>query len=352
MLRSVDVLSLGSRAVRRRPRGSRAVLPGVTHVDITPSCESRVAAMVLHSTVRVWGPAALMSPALPLARIALDTAADVTTPRRFKRGRISTRFDRGWVRGEWDCGLPEPGEPIIYYLHGSGYLLCSPATHRGIVSQLHRTTGRPSFSLDYRMAPRFQFPAANEDTLRGYRWLLDQGFAGSDIIVAGDSAGGHLALALLGDLQRAGLEMPAGVVAFSPLVDGSLATAGGHQVRDPWFFKHTMRRVLRLYFGGADITDPRFDVRAGAIAGLPPILIQAGSRELLAADAAAFGTAMADAGGACEVQIWPGQVHVFQALYRFLPEARAAFAEVGRFVAELDGIAYTSPVVLRVESTG
>ena len=93
-------------------------------------------------------------------------------------------------------------QPIIYYLHGSGYVICSTRTHRGLTARSSNRTGRAVFSLDYRLGPRYRWPAAGDDTIRGYLWLLEQGFAPEQIVVAGDSAGGHLALDLLGHNQR------------------------------------------------------------------------------------------------------------------------------------------------------
>lgn len=238
------------------------------------------------------------------------------------------------VRGEWVHEPPAPGTPIVYYLHGSGYVACSPATHRRLVARLGRRTGRPAFSLDYPLAPRHRFPAAHDVTVNGYLWLLDQGFRPEDIVVAGDSAGGHLAVALCGELRRLGLPMPSGLALMSPLVDPSFETAAraARKVRDPTAVPRTGKVLIGHYTRKADLSDPRLDVVQEAGADLPPILIQAGGREMMSADAEVFAAAMEACGGDCELQVWPGQIHVFQAL-GFLPESGAALDAIAEFVA-------------------
>jgi monoterpene epsilon-lactone hydrolase len=241
------------------------------------------------------------------------------------------------VVGEWVAGRPTPGTPILYYVHGSAYVACSTATHRLLVSRLVRRTGRPAFSLEYPLAPRHRFPKAHNAVVSGYRWLLDQGFRSEDIVVAGDSAGGHMALALCGELRRLGLPMPAGLVLLSPLVDASFDTAAGaaRRVQDPTCVPRGAKRLIGHYTRGADLHDPRLDVVQAAGADLPPMLIQAGGAEMMSADAELFAATQVALGGACELQVWPGQVHVFQ-LLGFLPESGAALDEIARFVASLD----------------
>ena len=241
------------------------------------------------------------------------------------------------VIGEWVSARPEPGTPIMFYLHGSAYVGCSTATHRRLVSRLVRRTGRPAFSLEYPLAPRYRFPAAHDAVVAGYRWLLDQGFRAEDIVVVGDSAGGHLALALCGELRRLGLPMPAGLALMSPLVDASFdtAAAAARRVQDPVCVPRGAKRLLRHYTRGGDLRDPRLDVVQEAGADLPPMLIQAGGSEMMSADAELFAAAQSELGGRCELQVWPGQIHVFQA-FGFLPESRAALDEIATFVASLE----------------
>lgn len=257
---------------------------------------------------------------------------------------------RGRVRGEWVGGRAEPGTPMLYYIHGSGYIGCSPRSHRGLVSELSRRLGFSAFSVAYRRAPEHRFPAAQDDILNGFLWLLEQGHSPGDIVIAGDSAGGHLALGLCGRLREMRIAQPRAVIGFSALVDPTWTTAieCERTVHDSLASARDARRLVGLYTAGADLADPRLDVISTVGPDLPPMLLQAGAREMLSADSEYYGRALNAAGGRCEVQIWPGMFHVFQIAYPYLPEARAALDSVQRFVASLD----TATTPARVNETG
>jgi epsilon-lactone hydrolase len=233
-----------------------------------------------------------------------------------------------WVRGP---GVLPNTESAILYLHGSGYVVCSPRTHRELVARLSRAARVPAYVVDYRLAPEHPFPSAFDDTLEAYRYLLDAGY--SRIVVAGDSAGGHLAISLVAALTEASLPVPAGLVLFSPLVDPSFDTAAAtsREARDPMFTAGAARRMLSLYTDAGDPEDARLAVMSAEPQEMPPVLLHAGSREMLAADARALDAWLRAADVDVRTTIWPGQVHVFQ-LFGFLPEARQAVSEAGAFV--------------------
>jgi acetyl esterase/lipase len=245
------------------------------------------------------------------------------------------------VRGEW---LRSPGsttrQGAILYLHGGGYAICSPRTHRVITARLAMETGLPVLVPDYRLAPEHPFPAAFEDTLDAYRLLLARGAPADRIVIAGDSSGGHLATALTAEACRTGLPAPAGVVLFSPWVDltGELAMASAMRRHDPYIDPAVATRFGRLYVGAGDWTDPRLSLLTCPSGELPPFLIQVGGIEVLRAEAEALAEALAEAGSPSELQIWPGQMHVFQIFNRLLPEADAAMREAGRFIRKVIGI--------------
>ena len=244
---------------------------------------------------------------------------------------------RGRTVGEWVGGEAEPGSRLIYYIHGSGYISCSPATHRGLVSELSRRLHRPVFSVRYRRAPKYRFPAAHDDVLNGYLWLLEQGHRASDIIVMGDSAGGHLALGLCVQLRELGVEQPAAVVGFSSVVDPTWQLAAANKgVRDQFISARTGPRIMQTYLVGVDYTDPRLDVLAGAGPELPPMLLQAGGSEALGSDSEHYAAALNSAGGRCEVEIYSGMFHVFQMGYPRMSEARSALDSVERFIDTID----------------
>lgn len=247
---------------------------------------------------------------------------------------VDTRLPDGRrVVGEWVRGRGvRRSDAGIYFIHGSGYALCSPRTHRRLTAWLSRLTGLPVFSIDYRLAPRHRFPTAADDVRAGWDWLTRQ-LPPERIVVAGDSAGGHLAVDLL--LQVVA-PRPAALVLFSPLIDLTfgLAAERERRRRDPAIRAVDAVRLVELYCRGIDPAHCRLtlDVAAGPV--LPPTLIQAGGAEMLAADAERLAADITAAGGNCELQVWPDQVHVFQALPRLSPEAGRAMAYVAKFVAD------------------
>ncbi|WP_433661710.1 alpha/beta hydrolase [Nocardia sp. CA-128927] len=300
---------------------------------------SRGVIFALHSTLRPLG-ARLPANRLGVAgaRLGLAVACRIWFDHTLPTTPVDVAGPRGRAMGEWVGAVPRPGQSLIYYLHGSGYVGCSPATHRGLVSELARRLDRSAFTLRYRRAPEHRFPAAHDDVLNGYLWLLEQGHAAQDIVLMGDSAGGHMALGLCVQLRELGLPQPKALVGFSALVDStwSLADARRAEVDEAFMSFGLATRMTGLYTGTTHFDDPRLNVAAHVGSDLPPMLLQAGGSEMLSADAEHYGAAQRAAGGRCEVQLWPGMFHVFQVGHRFLPEARAALDGVERFVAEVE----------------
>ncbi|MEC3977438.1 alpha/beta hydrolase [Amycolatopsis sp. H20-H5] len=305
------------------------------------SLRSQVAAAVTFATVR------------PLAGVLPANRAGVVVSRRVVaislaifgpplRGSRVERVDQLVspdlrVRGEWVRGPSgtTDDDAVILYLHGSGYAICSSRTHRGLTTRLSALTGLPVFSCDYRLAPSHRFPCAADDVRAAYEWLLSEGRDPARIVVAGDSAGGHLAVDLISRLLQEGWVAPAALVLFSPLLDLSLAGAAlRERVRpDPMISAARAARLVGLYVGDHDPSTPRLRLHIDGRSGFPPTLIQAGGREMLAADAVELSRRLGALPGAvCALEIWPGQMHVFQALPRIVPEAKRALARAGDFV--------------------
>jgi epsilon-lactone hydrolase len=240
------------------------------------------------------------------------------------------------VRGEWVLGPEvEFGEQAGYYVHGSAYVICSARTHRKLVARLSEATGLPFFVVDYRLAPQHRFPTAADDVEAGYRWLLAQGYRGSNIVIGADSAGGHLTCDMLLAHADDAAFQPAGVVLFSPLIDLTLDLAE-HQERkrrDPATSVAAARRLVGLYTRGQDHTHARLRLAFGQARNLPPMLIQVGSFEMLLADARHLDAELRKAGGISTLEVWPGMVHVFQALPRVAPEAKVALRRAADFIA-------------------
>ena len=255
----------------------------------------------------------------------------------------------GRVRGEWVRPTPTPvsgrqpddvggggrgGGGVVLYLHGSAFAVASARTHRGITSRLARRTGLAVFACDYRLAPRHRFPSAADDVDAAFTWLLSQGYPPERIVVAGDSAGGHLAVDLAAQRRGRGDPGPAALTLFSPLIDLTLATARSRdsQRRDPMVSAAGALRLVSHYTRGADPDSPRLRFTAATVAGLPPMLVQAGGAEMLSADAEHLAALVRAANGSCELEVWAGQVHVFQALAAWVPEAERALDRAATFL--------------------
>jgi acetyl esterase/lipase len=188
-------------------------------------------------------------------------------------------------------------------------------------------SGLPVFLPHYRLAPEHPFPAAANDVLDAYIALLHQGFPADRIRLGGQSAGGVLVCGLLGDLGRGGLPMPAGVLLVSAVLDLSAESARRCDAAnpDPCCSPAAIKRTNQAYTANTPLSDPRLDVLGADMRAWPPILVQVGGTECLVGEAEQLGAAMRAAGGRCEVQIWPGQIHGFIAIgAKTVPEARAA----------------------------
>ena len=239
------------------------------------------------------------------------------------------------VRGEWVRG-PETARDaeVILYLHGSAFAVCSSRTHRGLTSHISAAAELPVFSVDYRLAPTHRYPAAQEDVREAWDWLVAQGYEPARIVVAGDSAGGQLAITLALELARAGESLPAAVVALSPVIDLSLRAAEIRDriERDPFAAPRVARLMLSQYADAVAQQHQGLCIEFDDLGEFPPTLIQVGSREMLAADSTELARRIRGAGFEVEHRVWPGQMHVFQAFTALMPESEAALEEIGAFV--------------------
>lgn len=247
------------------------------------------------------------------------------------------RVPAEWVRGPraLSTAAHDPAQPIVLYLHGGGYVFGSPRTHRNLISRISHVSGLPTLALDYRLPPVATLPAPIEDALAAYRALLDEGRAPERIVIAGDSAGGNLALALALHAVESGLPRPAALVLLSPWTDLSLSGASfaTNALHDPFLPPIALRRAARVALDGANPTDWRSSpvfAPDELLRQLPPTLIQVGSTELLLDDATRTAQRIADAGVAVELQTFERQPHVVP-LWNGTPEARTALREIGRF---------------------
>jgi epsilon-lactone hydrolase len=250
---------------------------------------------------------------------------------------VGTR--RTTLGGRPALDLEPPGElrrGRLLYLHGGGYVVGSPDTHAGLAGELARRAAVRATSLDYRLAPEHPFPAAVEDALAAYRDLLATGASPHDLALAGDSAGGGLAIATLLAARDAGLPLPAAVVLFSPWVDLTLAGDSMHtkEEADPIFTAADVRAYADLYLGDQDRAHPLASPLLADLTGLPPLLVQVGSREVLLDDAVRLAGRAAAADVAVTLEVRPEVPHVFQHHYGRLDDADAALDRAARFLTD------------------
>jgi acetyl esterase/lipase len=239
------------------------------------------------------------------------------------------------VKGEW---IIPPGasekNSVVYYLHGGGYISGSAKTNRPITVPLARRLQRRVFSLDYRLAPDHRFPAAVEDALAGYRWLISTGIEPHHLSVAGDSAGGGLALALVMALRDQAESLPGCVVCLSPWTDmtGSGESIVANSERDAMFYGEDIRAYADVYLGSQSPDTTLASPVLGDLAGLPPLYIEVGESEVLLDDARRVHEKTLAAGGSSQLRIMEGVPHGWQFGAPFVPEARESLKEIARFI--------------------
>jgi acetyl esterase/lipase len=223
---------------------------------------------------------------------------------------------------------------VILYFHGGVYVIGSAATSVPLVSDLARRTGAKAVTLDYRLAPEHPYPAAVEDAQAAYGGLLEQGIDPGQIALAGDSAGGGLAVATLLALRDAGTPLPSCAFLMSPYVDLTLSgeTILGKQAVDPILTPVGLRLRVPDYVAGADASDPRISPAFGDLTGLPPLLIQVGSHEVLLSDALRLAARAATADVPITLEVTPGVPHVFQGYAAMLDEGDAALDRASAFL--------------------
>jgi acetyl esterase/lipase len=244
-------------------------------------------------------------------------------------GRVTVQHDVvGGVKGEWLRSMPttdnDDQAPAILYLHGGGYCIGSPATHRAITARLAGATRLPVFAADYRLAPECPFPAAVDDAVAAYRALAAMG----RVVIAGDSAGGGLALATALAVRPLQVPPPAAIILLSPWVDLTTSELSDKaSTREAVLSCAWLSACAQHYRAGSDRTAPLASPIYGALRGLPPILIQVGADELLYSDAVRTHDALVRAGVASA--LW----HGFHLHAGMLPAANAAIERVARFIS-------------------
>ncbi|MFJ2163260.1 alpha/beta hydrolase [Streptomyces sp. NPDC087856] len=232
------------------------------------------------------------------------------------------------------AGAAAPTGVTVLYFHGGAYAIGSAAASVGLVSEIARRTAATALSVDYRLAPEHPFPAAVDDALTAYRALLDRGARADSIAVTGESAGGGLALALLLAIRDAGLPQPSSATVLSPWTDltQSGATMASRAEADPALTPEALEIRAADYLAGADPRTALASPLFAELRGLPPLLIQAGGREILLDDALRLVARAAHADVPVTLQTFPGAPHVFQGFAPLVDEAASALDHVAAFI--------------------
>jgi monoterpene epsilon-lactone hydrolase len=292
------------------------------------SFQSVLLAAALRVMRRKWQ--APLDPAWMRATTSRTARRLPVSPRALVRHQPVDGVDAFWFE-------PPNARPhkAMLYLHGGGYVFGSAQdTHRDLISRLAQTAECCVLAVDYRLAPEHPYPAALDDVLKAYRWLLAAGHAPRNIAVAGDSAGGGLAFALMLKLLAGGEPVPAALVTISPWTDLALtgASIAENAGRDMLIAEHHLVRAAAFYVGDADPRDPLISPLYGDVAHLPPTLIQVGSEESLVDDSRRMAARLKAAGVPVVMEEWRRMPHVWHLFARFLPEARAAIDHIGLFL--------------------
>lgn len=237
------------------------------------------------------------------------------------------------VPAEWVTPAYSIPEKVMIYLHGGGYVMGSPATHRSLVARLAKACRVRTISVDYRLAPEHPFPAALEDSLAVYQWVQDQGILSKNIIIAGDSAGGGLTLATLMSLRDNNLPLPAMALCISPWTDLTLT---GESITtcadiDP-YISHDLLKLGAHYVGNHAPQNPLISPFYADLKGLPPLLIHAGTDEVLLSDSTRLAASARRANVDISVKIWERMWHDFHLWAPYIPEANQAIEEISEFV--------------------
>jgi monoterpene epsilon-lactone hydrolase len=229
----------------------------------------------------------------------------------------------------------DPGRHVLY-LHGGGYVSGTPIHYRHFTWRIADAAKAQVWALEYRLAPEHPFPAALDDAVRAYDWLVGNATA-RDLLVMGDSAGGGLVLCLLLKLRDAGAALPCAAVSMSPWTDLALTGASltENAASDPMLNARDLPSLVRCYLAGADPHNPYASPLYGDISGLPPVLIQVGSDEILRDDAVRMAEKLKQRNPRSRLEVWPRMPHAFQLFVPVLPEAHRAIAHIGQFVAEI-----------------
>lgn len=234
---------------------------------------------------------------------------------------------------EWVATPSSDANKVILFFHGGAYAAGSLHSHRGLASRLALTTNSRVLSVDYRLAPEHPFPAAIDDTVTTYKWLLKQ-VGASHIVLAGDSAGGGLVLSTLLKLKEDQLNLPAAGVLVCPWLDLTAQNPAIEKLarRDPILYKSGLTKAAQMYAQGQDLQNPYISPLFGDVAGLPPLLVQVAALDMISVDGIALADKLKQVGGQVQFENWKNMVHMWHFFDDKLPEATQAMQQISKFI--------------------
>ncbi len=265
---------------------------------------------------------------LPALRLAYDAFSE-NDPMPEMAGQAELTMGGVQCLGLMPAG--SSGDHIVLWLHGGGYVMGSSRSHKGMASQIAHKAGMSTVLPDYRLAPEHKLPAPVEDAVAVYEAVMAEGVKPENIILAGDSAGGGLALLTALKLREKGIELPAGMMLLSPWVD--MSTSGwsieAKAQRDPFLTRGALQTRSQQCLGDLSMHDPSINILNADLRGLPPAIIQVGEAEILLSDSTTLAERLGAAGSAVSLEIWPEMFHVFQARYKMMEHASQAVERLG-----------------------
>lgn len=241
----------------------------------------------------------------------------------------------GKMRAEWITPENAIEGRAVLYLHGGGYVIGSISTHREFACRIANATNSKVLIVEYRLAPEHLFPAALDDAVSSFKFLLEEGYRASRLAIIGDSAGGGLTLALLLRLRELSVELPSCAICLSPWVDLTMSgdTMKSHASLDPVVSEESLKMMAQLYIGPEDSKNPLISPLYGDFSGFPPLLIQVGTAEVLLDDSRRLAKKALEQGVQVTLHEFEGLIHVFQAFAALAPESAQAVDEIGAFCA-------------------
>lgn len=271
----------------------------------------------LHEQRRIWEEGAMNAP-LPDS-ISIETIAEEG------------------ISAEWVRHSQAASRKVILYLHGGGNSQGSSITHRKLVGHIVHYSKVNALTLNYSLAPENPFPAGLMDAKHACRWLSEKGYRPEDIILGGDSSGGGLVLSLLLLLKNENYPLPQAGFLLSPMLDYTLSgdSISSCAEKDPMIIIEDLRQTVAYYCADAETSNPLVSPLFGDLTGLPPLLIQTGSEELLLDDATRLAKLATKAGVNVQIEVWNGLWHVFQSSVGKVPEANRAICRIASFIHSL-----------------